>query len=101
MTDEEFVKGWLKRRTGVAFVKEYPRDSVRVQELLLDGPLPTCDPSEGAPTGCTCRRVAVGAVVRFYLSKAEWIQICVGCDSWAIFESGEALRRRRMDPGAS
>lgn len=94
-TDEDFVKGWLKRRIGTEFVKNHPRDSLRVQELLLDVPLPTCDPSEGQPTGCTCGRVGSHQVVRFYLSKDEWIQICIGCDSWAIFESAEALRRRR------
>lgn len=93
MTDEEFLKGWLKRRIGVEFAKEHPRESVRVQELLLEPPLPTCDPSEGVG-GCTCKKTASEGV-RFYLSKAEFMSICVGCDSWSILESGDALRRRK------
>jgi len=93
MTDEEFLKGWLKRRIGTEFAKGHPRESVKVQELLLDPPLPTCDPSEGVGE-CTCKKTASEGI-RFYLSKDEFMAICVGCDSWSIFESGEALRRRK------
>lgn len=93
MTDEDFIRGWLKRRTGMEFAVKYPRQSVRVQELLLDPPLPTCDPSEGAGV-CSCKKTTSEGV-RFYISKDEFLSVCVACDSWCIFESGGALRRRK------
>ena len=98
MTDEEFVSGWLKRKTGVVFAKEHPRESVLVQELLLDPPLPTVDPSEGVGT-CSCGKTGSEGV-RFYLSKDWFMGICVGCDSWGIFETKAALQRRKGIKGS-
>jgi hypothetical protein len=93
MTDEDFVVGWLKRRTGTDFTARFPRESVRVRELLLDPPLPTVDPSEGVGS-CTCKKTKSEGV-RFYLSTDEFMGICVACGSWSIMETRAALRRRK------
>jgi len=98
MTDEEFVRGWLKRSIGNDFERGYPKDAERVRQLVNQDLLPTCDPCEGV-AGCVCNSRSVPSDVRFYLSPDYFIAICVKCDSWEIRETSDKKRRDRKPLG--
>ena len=87
MTSEEWLKGWLCRDTGKAFVEARPEDNRKLIAHLGAGVLPEVDPWEGIGS-CSCdKEKELGKDIRFLLDEYEFMAICSRCDSWAIYRT--------------
>ena len=84
MTDEEYVKKWLKTPTGKSLLERHPELHRKLTDLLKTPPLPMVDPVEGIGQ-CSCGKMGVGGDVRFGLSEKEFMTICPFCASWSTY----------------